>query len=82
MSCIRCRSAIQGNKVSEMKVPETVEGLAEIGRWLDESRSRALSCGRPLRSRRDGSWIFCSITGWRCIRSIPRRWIGSGIAIG
>jgi hypothetical protein len=24
----------EGKKVREMKVPETVEGLAEIGRWL------------------------------------------------
>jgi transposase len=28
-----------GKKVREMKVPETVEGLAEIGRWLDEQRA-------------------------------------------
>ena len=29
----------QGKKVREMKVPESVEGLAEIGRWLDEQRA-------------------------------------------
>ena len=29
----------QGKKVREIKVPETVEGLAEIGRWLDEQRA-------------------------------------------
>jgi transposase len=29
----------KGKKVREIKVPETVEGLAEIGRWLDEKRA-------------------------------------------
>ena len=29
----------QGKKVKEIKVPETVEGLAEIGRWLEEKRA-------------------------------------------
>ena len=29
----------EGKKVRELKVPETVEGLAEIGRWLDEQRA-------------------------------------------
>ena len=29
----------EGKKVRELKVPETVEGLAEIGRWLDEKRA-------------------------------------------
>lgn len=28
----------KGKKVREIKVPETVEGLAEIGRWLNEKR--------------------------------------------
>ena len=29
-----------------MKVQESPEGLAEIGRWLDERRAERLSCGR------------------------------------
>ena len=29
----------EGKKVREIKVPETVEALAEIGRWLDEQRA-------------------------------------------
>jgi transposase len=29
----------EGKKVKEIKVKETVEGLAEIGRWLDEKRA-------------------------------------------
>ena len=29
----------EGKKVRELKVTETVEGLAEIGRWLDEQRA-------------------------------------------
>jgi len=29
----------EGKKVREIKVPETVEGLAAIGRWLDEQRA-------------------------------------------
>lgn len=28
----------EGKTVREMKVPETIEGLAEMGRWLDEKR--------------------------------------------
>jgi transposase len=28
----------EGKKVKEIKVPESVEGLAEMGRWLDEKR--------------------------------------------
>jgi transposase len=30
----------QGKKVKETKVPESVEGLAEFGRWLNEQRSQ------------------------------------------
>jgi len=29
----------EGKKVKEIKVPETVEGLTEFGRWLDEKRA-------------------------------------------
>ena len=29
----------EGKKVRELKVAETVEGLAETGRWLDEQRA-------------------------------------------
>lgn len=58
----------EGKKVREIKVPETVEGLAEIGRWLDEKEPRDLSCGQLLRSRQDGLWTFCSTTEWRFIR--------------
>lgn len=29
----------EGKKVKEVKVPETVEGWAEMGRWLDEKRA-------------------------------------------
>ncbi len=32
----------EGKKVREIKVPETVEGLAEIGRWLDEKRAEGI----------------------------------------
>jgi transposase len=32
----------QGKKVREVKVPETVEGLAELGRWLDEKRAEPI----------------------------------------
>lgn len=32
----------QGQKVRELKVAETVEGLAEIGRWLDEQRAEGI----------------------------------------
>jgi len=32
----------QGKKVKEVKVPESVEGLAELGRWLDEKRAEGL----------------------------------------
>ena len=32
----------EGKKVREMKVPESVEGLAEIGRWLDENRAQGI----------------------------------------
>jgi transposase len=32
----------EGKKVREVKVPETVEGLAEIGRWLDENRAEGI----------------------------------------
>ena len=54
----------EGKKVREIKVPETVEGLAEIGRWLDEKAPKGSSCGQPSRSRRGASWTFCSITEW------------------
>lgn len=32
----------QGDKVTEKKVVETVEGLAEFGRWLDECRAKGI----------------------------------------
>ena len=32
----------EGKKVKEIKLPETVEGLAEIGRWLDERRAEGV----------------------------------------
>lgn len=32
----------EGKKVREIKVPETVEGLAAIGRWLDEKRAESV----------------------------------------
>ena len=32
----------EGKKVREVKVAETVEGLAEIGRWLDEKRAEGI----------------------------------------
>jgi transposase len=32
----------QGQKVAEKKVAETVEGLSEFGRWLDESRAQQI----------------------------------------
>ena len=32
----------EGKKVREVKVPETVEGLAEMGRWLDEKRAEEI----------------------------------------
>jgi transposase len=31
-----------GRKIKEMEVQQTAEGLAELGRWLDESRSRGI----------------------------------------
>jgi hypothetical protein len=31
-----------GTKIAEMKVPETVQGLAEFGRWLDERRAEGI----------------------------------------
>jgi len=31
-----------GKKVREVKVPETVEGLAEMGRWLNEKRAEGI----------------------------------------
>jgi transposase len=32
----------EGKKVKEVKVPETVGGLTEIGRWLDENRAKGI----------------------------------------
>jgi transposase len=32
----------EGKKVRDLKVAETVEGLAEIGRWLDEKRAEGI----------------------------------------
>lgn len=31
-----------GKKIREVKVPETVEGVAELGRWLDEKRAEGI----------------------------------------
>ena len=36
----------QGQKITEKKVGETVEELAEFGRWLDEAGQRGASFGR------------------------------------
>lgn len=35
-------SDAQGEKVFEKKVMETVEGLTEFGRWLDENRAKGI----------------------------------------
>jgi hypothetical protein len=35
-------SDAQGQKVAEKKVVENVEGLAEFGRWLNESRAQGI----------------------------------------
>ena len=55
MSFIRFGSVMhEGKKVAEMKVVENVEGLAEFGRWLHESkarRDRALGGHREAQGR-------------------------------
>ena len=38
----------EGKKVKEIKVPETVEGLAETGRWLDEQRAEGFELGAAI----------------------------------
>ena len=55
----------EGKKVREMKVPESPRGWPRSGAGLMRKEPKGLSFGRPLRSRRGGSWTFCSITGWR-----------------
>lgn len=38
----------EGQKVREIRVPESVEAMAEIGRWLDEKRAEGFELGAAI----------------------------------
>ena len=48
----------EGKKVREVKVAETVEGLAEIGRWLDEKRAEGIELWAAIEKPQDRSRAF------------------------
>src|SRR2546425_12771404 len=71
-----------GSRVAEMRVEESVEGMAEFGRWLDERRAGGIELWAAIEKPEGRIVDFLLDHGWRFFRSTPRRWIGRGIGFG
>ena len=67
-----------GIKVMEMTVQESYDGMAELGRWLDQSRAEQVELWAAIEKPHGRIVDFFWITGWWFTRSIPRFWIVLG----
>jgi len=68
-----------GRKIRELEVQQTADGLAELGRWLEESRGQGIELWAAIEKPEGRVVDFLWITVWWSIRSTPRPWIGLGI---
>ena len=68
----------EGNKVAEMKVAQTPEGMSEFSRWLHERRAQGIELWAAIEKPEGRIVDFFWMMEWWFIRLIPKRWIVPG----